>query len=166
MNEKVNILDIPWVMRVFLGTPVVGILIGFDFKFIPSSLNSLPFGSWLGGVIIGALVWKKMKPGPLFNFMRPLTLFFGTIITLLLVIDRFGDISIPDAVPARVVSFSAAVRLSTSHILVEATYPNGSTIRFPVRATQFHPVPVPGDVGKAVIGRGLFRIRYRKDLSF
>ena len=166
VSESSYRIEGAWVGKVFVGTLVVAILIGWDFKFLPYWFNLAPIVGLFLGLFLNALICTYIKPRPLFQALRLMVFFAGTLISVCMLIDRFGDFTDPEVVPAQVTRLYQGNFLALSSWGVEATYPDGTTVGVGGGHFQFDFTPTHGMKGKAIIGRGLFGIRYIQRLEF
>jgi hypothetical protein len=166
MNDEIKVLDVIWVQRLFIGTFVVAVLVGMDYKFIPYFINLIPFLGWIAGASVGIWIWAQMKHWRLRRLASTAMVLVGTVVTAFLVVDRFGDFSMPEVVPARMIRFHEARFLASSDLLVEFNFPDGSSLQTSIGTSHLDRLPAPGATGKAVIGRGLFGIKYLESVEF
>ena len=164
MNVPTNPFNKPWIGLLFIGTLIIAILIWWDFKFLPYWVNLIPVLSWFASFSLTALVNPQARRSFISVLVFSLTFSSSTMVTLILLVDRFGDFSPPEVVPAHITKFNRANFLAQSSWGVDVTLPDGTRER--VGGTQFDFTPTPGMAGKAVIGHGLFGVRYIEHLEF
>lgn len=166
MSEASYYIKGSWPGKVFIGTLVVALLIGWDFKFLPYWFNLAPVVGLFSGLFLNAMICTYTKPRPLFQTLRLLVFFAGTIISACMLVDRFGDFAVPEVLPAHITREYKGNFLTSSNWGVDAIYPDGTTVEVGGGHFQFDFTPMPGMKGKAILGRGLFGIRYIRRLEF
>ena len=164
MNEQIRVPK--WAPVVFVGAFILAILINIYANFVPIWINFMPIATFFISMLLAAMARARMKLSHSSKTIYFLSLLIVPVISLTLLIDRFGDLSPTFVLPAHVLHFTPAAFLAGPDVSLIVTYPNGKTEEVVVSASKFNARPASGTPGKVVMGKGLFGIQYFKTLEY